>query len=53
MDLEEIKNRYGLTLNDIEKIRTTLLDMKLSDILFSYPSGPRREVAEYLMRTSR
>jgi hypothetical protein len=53
MTIDEIKKQYGLTTMEVDKIKSKLLDMTERDILFSYPDGPWREIAEYQRETSR
>jgi hypothetical protein len=48
-----IAQRYILKPNQLEKLRRELFEMKLSDILFSYPDGPRYDLVLNMVATAR
>lgn len=49
----QIMTAHDLKIGDFRKIEQQLLKMKLSDILFSFPTGPRYDVFGYRWATCR
>jgi hypothetical protein len=48
-----IMAKHNLTPREFESIKKELYNIKLLDILFSYPDGPRYDIALNLIATSR
>jgi hypothetical protein len=48
-----IMEKHNLQPWQFEQMRRQLISMQLLDILFSFPDGPRRDIALHLFLTSR
>ena len=44
--------RHNLNLNKLDKLRRELSEMKLSNILLSYPDGPRYDLVLNMVATA-
>lgn len=53
LTLEGICARHNMTHKEFHKIADQLSEKKLSDILFSFPTGPRYDITLYLVATCR